>query len=63
MVKIGDLVTMRPGIQPPELYGAGLVLGTLGHNRLEVQWKTGRVGNCATYAVEVISRGAVKGRS
>ncbi len=62
MLKVGDLVQMKSGIQPPHLYGVGTVVKVLmlgedtGPLRVAVHWsKQKRVGDCAAYALEVIS--------
>jgi hypothetical protein len=63
MLKVGDLVQIKPGIQPPRLYGAGAVVKVLRRCeitdlpvRVAVHWsKQNRVGDCAVYSLEVIS--------
>ena len=65
MLKVGDLVQMKSGIQPPRLYGVGTIVKILRHCevtdlpvRVAVHWsKQDRVGDCAVYSLGVISEG------
>jgi|19_taG_2_1085344.scaffolds.fasta_scaffold28107_3 hypothetical protein len=52
-VVVGDLVKIRPTVQPGCLYGLGLVLDSV-EGRLLVKWKN-HTGNCGSYAVEVVN--------
>jgi len=40
-MKVGDLVTIRPAVAPPELYGVGLIVAvTPQARRCLVKWST-----------------------
>ena len=63
MLKVGDLVRIKPGIQPPRLYGVGTVVKIFRRCeitdlpvRVAVHWsKQNRVGDCAVYSLELLS--------
>ena len=56
-IVIGDLVRMKSHVQPPHLYGVGVILNIDSNDRTIVQWEN-RVGNCGAHALEVITSGS-----
>ena len=74
-MQVGDLVTIRPSVQPPHLYGIGLVVKVDGPtaqpdgpstraDRVYVRWPTmpdRELKSCARYALELVSRALPRG--
>ena len=68
-MKVGDLVKMRPSVQPPHLYGIGLIVEVTGPaaqpdgpstraDRVYVRWPTmpdRELKCCPRYALELVS--------
>ena len=61
-MQVGDLVKMRASIQPPHLYGIGLIMKVSGvSNRAQrcyVRWPTmpgHELKSCPQYALELVS--------
>ncbi len=56
-MQVGDLVTIRPAVAPPHLYGVGLVMSVRG-DRCFVAWPTmpdREPKSCARQFLEVVS--------
>ena len=56
-MKVGDLVTIRPAVAPPQLYGVGLII-KIEDMRCFVQWSElpdKPPGGCAPWGLELIS--------
>jgi hypothetical protein len=62
-MNVGDLVTIRPAVAPPKLYGIGLVVKVTGlrgqpYQKCYVKWPTmpdRELRPCARYALELVS--------
>jgi len=61
-MNVGDLVRMRPSVQPPRLYGIGLIVKVSPPNtraqRCYVRWPTmpdRELKSCPQYALELVS--------
>ena len=56
-MKVGDLVTIRPAVAPPHLYGIGLVMAVTGE-RCFVAWPTmpdREPSSCAAQFLELVN--------
>ena len=61
-MKVGDLVTIRPAVAPPKLYGIGIIVKVAGNGgpdqRCFIRWPTmpdRPLATCARYALELVS--------
>jgi len=56
-MQVGDLVTIRPAVAPPQLYGVGIII-KIENTRCFVQWSElpdKLPGGCAPWGLEIIS--------
>ena len=67
-MNVGDLVTIRPAVAPPHLYGIGLVVKVEGapvnEQRCYVRWPTmpdRELKCCPRYALQLLSRALPRG--
>jgi len=67
-MNVGDLVTIRPAVAPPHLYGIGIVMEVVGEElrgqRCFVRWSTmpdKPLKSCAKWALQLVSRALPRG--